>query len=108
MHSPTVVFAPGKNYERGTRTEIAALKRAIKKIDALRKPLLAKNNRESDRDSYRDTREHILEHCAESSLIGALNIGRHDLVEKLERQNANLERCVAHGRTGKHNRGTAG
>jgi hypothetical protein len=91
MHSPTVVFAPGKNYERGRRAEIVALKRAIRKIDALRKPLLAKNNREFARDSFRDTREHILEHYAESSLICALNIGRHDLVEKIEQQNAYLK-----------------
>jgi hypothetical protein len=96
MHSPTVVFAPGKNYKRGIQTEIAALKRAIKKIDALRKPLLAKTNRESDRQNYRDTREHLLEHYAESSLVGALNIGRHDLVEKIEWQNTTLKRCAAY------------
>ena len=85
------------SYESITKSNIEALQLAIKKIDALREPVLAIVNADK-RDPA--SRVELVERWAMSELSVALNIGRHHIVEYLEREQSSRSIGQQNGREG--------
>lgn len=84
------------NYESVTKTNIEALQLAIKKIDALREPVLALVNADKDPTTHAE----VVERWAVSELAVALNIGRRHLVEYLDREQGRRSIGQQNGREG--------